>query len=216
MNLRNRVAPRSRNATPRADLDDYNATQKRMIEVTLSKKRFVDTGKIEKEISKWEFPMSFLDFETIAFAISRFDGVRAYQQIPFQFSCHVKSTEKSNLKHVEYLHQEMSRIPLVFEFVCLSWGASLKQLCVVFSLSIFLIRSSWFSALNPRTLLMLCYGRSELGPLWAKRRWTGTTCYGPIRFVDPFWFYWNFFDTTIWGDPKHAFYEILFYLEVRT
>lgn len=35
-------------------------------------------------------PRYYLDFETIAFAIPRWAGTRPYQQVPFQFSCHVE------------------------------------------------------------------------------------------------------------------------------
>ena len=34
-------------------------------------------------------PLSFLDFETYATASPLFDGLRPYQQVPFQFSCHI-------------------------------------------------------------------------------------------------------------------------------
>ena len=37
-----------------------------------------------------EYPLYFLDFETFQTAIPLYDGVRPYQQIPFQFSLHVQ------------------------------------------------------------------------------------------------------------------------------
>jgi hypothetical protein len=36
------------------------------------------------------WPRFYLDFETISFAVPRWPGTRPYQQIPFQFSCHVE------------------------------------------------------------------------------------------------------------------------------
>lgn len=36
------------------------------------------------------YPRFYLDFETISFAIPRWAGTRPYQQIPFQWSCHVE------------------------------------------------------------------------------------------------------------------------------
>lgn len=36
------------------------------------------------------YPRYYLDFETIAFAVPRWAGTRPYQQVPFQFSCHVE------------------------------------------------------------------------------------------------------------------------------
>ena len=36
------------------------------------------------------YPRYYLDFETIAFAVPRWAGTRPYQQVPFQFSCHIE------------------------------------------------------------------------------------------------------------------------------
>lgn len=81
-----------------------NPTQKRMVAHTNSKKRFVDKAGIQKEIANWEYPLSFLDFETIAYAIPRYKGTTPYQQLPFQFSCHIQKSASKRLDHVEYLH----------------------------------------------------------------------------------------------------------------
>lgn len=60
--------------------------------------------------SDLEYPLYFLDFETIFPAIPIHDESRPYQQIPFQFSLHVKENGEmaewqngANLKHYEYL-----------------------------------------------------------------------------------------------------------------
>ncbi len=90
------------------DVTDFNDTQRRMIECSTSGKRFVDKAGIHKEIKGWKYPLSFLDFETIAYAIPRYIGVKPYQQLPFQFSCHIQKTNKSKLDHSEYLHTEDS------------------------------------------------------------------------------------------------------------
>lgn len=36
------------------------------------------------------YPRYYLDFETIAFAVPHWAGTRPYQQVPFQFSCHIE------------------------------------------------------------------------------------------------------------------------------
>ncbi len=86
------------------DPQDFNATQARMIEFTVSKKRFIDSKAISKAIKGWTYPMSFLDFETIGYAIPRYNGQRPYQQLPFQFSCHIRIGFDAELQHCEYLH----------------------------------------------------------------------------------------------------------------
>lgn len=84
--------------------DEFNVTQRRMIEHTVSKKRFVDSPGIKKELKSWKYPLSFLDFETISFAIPRYKGQRPYEKQPFQFSCHIRKKPGTELIHREYLH----------------------------------------------------------------------------------------------------------------
>lgn len=87
-----------------------NALQKRMVAVSLSGERFMDVKKIARELREWQFPLISFDFETIMYAIPRYDGCRPYQQLPFQFSCHVLTAGPSGdgtdgaLSHFEYLH----------------------------------------------------------------------------------------------------------------
>ncbi len=63
--------------------------QKRMIEVSQTGKRFVDRRTIEELLQGWQYPLIFLDFEAIDYAIPKFNNTRPYQHIPFQFSCHI-------------------------------------------------------------------------------------------------------------------------------
>lgn len=48
------------------------------------------------------FPRYYLDFETIQFAIPIWPDTRPYQQLPFQWSCHVETTA-GQLEHFEFL-----------------------------------------------------------------------------------------------------------------
>jgi CRISPR/Cas system-associated exonuclease Cas4 (RecB family) len=92
-----------------ADLDPaaFKGVARRAIEVTKKKKPFIDSKAIGLEISKWNWPLYFFDFETIGPAIPRYEDTAPYNQIPFQFSCHVWKSETSDkLEHFEYLHQK--------------------------------------------------------------------------------------------------------------
>jgi predicted RecB family nuclease len=51
---------------------------------------------------KSEYPIHFLDFETIGPAIPKYGGTRPYQTVPFQWSNHVMH-ENGNLERQEYL-----------------------------------------------------------------------------------------------------------------
>lgn len=58
--------------------------------------RVTKTGQAEldeegrKFVRELPYPRFHLDFETIAFAVPRWQGTSPYQQVPFQFSCHVE------------------------------------------------------------------------------------------------------------------------------
>ena len=75
-----------------------------MIQCTVDGRRFVDSKAISKEMEDWIYPLSFLDFETIGYAIPKYNGQRPYQQLPFQFSCHIRQKQGGKLEHREYLH----------------------------------------------------------------------------------------------------------------
>ncbi len=74
----------------------------------------IDNEAIRHLLSKLEYPIHFFDFETLNPAIPRFEGLSAYQQFPFQYSCHILQSDGS-LTHHEYLHTYATdpRLPLV-------------------------------------------------------------------------------------------------------
>jgi predicted RecB family nuclease len=60
---------------------------------------------LEYELQEVEFPLHFLDFETLGLAIPRYVGTRPYQTIPFQWSDHVLHKD-GTIEHRGYLCQE--------------------------------------------------------------------------------------------------------------
>jgi hypothetical protein len=60
---------------------------------------------LKAELNDMEYPIHFLDFETIGPAIPRYAGTRPYQTIPFQWSDHILY-EDGQLDHREYLCNE--------------------------------------------------------------------------------------------------------------
>ena len=48
------------------------------------------------------FPRHYLDFETIGLTIPRWVGTRPFQQVPFQFSCHIEQVD-GQMVHREFL-----------------------------------------------------------------------------------------------------------------
>lgn len=67
----------------------------------------IDSEAIKKKISELEYPLYFFDFETTQRAIPRWEGIHPYQQIPFQWSCHIMQ-ENGEITHEEYLHDNES------------------------------------------------------------------------------------------------------------
>ncbi len=58
-----------------------------------------------------QWPLYFLDYESIMPAVPMFDNSRPYQQICFQFSLHVQRTPGGELEHYEYLHNDQNTDP---------------------------------------------------------------------------------------------------------
>ena len=86
--------------------------QQRYVDIVRSGKPVIDTDGIRAQLDKLEFPLHFLDFETMSPAIPRIDGMRPYQHFPFQFSCHILRTENGEVEHHKYLHRSKDTDPL--------------------------------------------------------------------------------------------------------
>lgn len=72
---------------------------------------FIDLDGIEAEMSKWEYPYHFIDFETTMAAIPFTKGRRPYESVAFQFSHHVLD-EYGTIEHVgEFLSTDASKFP---------------------------------------------------------------------------------------------------------
>ena len=54
-------------------------------------------------LGRVRYPIYYFDFETIAPAIPILHGMRPYQRIPVQFSCHIQRSPHGNLEHYEFL-----------------------------------------------------------------------------------------------------------------
>ncbi len=85
--------------------DDYKLNDRQRIQrdcVTRGEP-YVNREAIQGFLSTLEYPLYYLDFETIAPAIPLFDGVRPYQNVPFQFSLHIVKDEFSKPEHFSFL-----------------------------------------------------------------------------------------------------------------
>jgi len=65
--------------------------------------KHVDKQVIKNFLGNLEYPIYYLDFETINPAIPKFDGMKPYQRIPFQFSLHIQKEEGGECEHLSFL-----------------------------------------------------------------------------------------------------------------
>ncbi len=90
------------------------ANQRTYVDSVLDGRPVMDQGAIAACLAELEYPIHFFDFEAQNPAIPRSDGLKPYEQFPFQYSCHILQADGS-LEHREYLHTDSSdpRLPLV-------------------------------------------------------------------------------------------------------
>jgi hypothetical protein len=63
---------------------------------------------LSAELDKLEYPLRFVDFETINPCVPRFAGMRPYDQLPFQWSVHVQRQPGTAPEHQEFLATDAS------------------------------------------------------------------------------------------------------------
>lgn len=79
-----------------------NETHRRVYDATLTGRPYHDVAGARAAIADWKYPRTWLDFETIAFAVPRWVGTHPYQQVPFQFSAHIEFSD-GPIDHREFL-----------------------------------------------------------------------------------------------------------------
>lgn len=75
-----------------------NAIHQRVRKASLTGRPFLDPVAAER-IAEFGYPRFHLDFETIGFVVPRWAGTRPYQQVPFQWSCHVEQRNGTLSEH---------------------------------------------------------------------------------------------------------------------
>ncbi len=85
--------------------EDTELNDRQNIQVTAHKNNAVniDVKMIEAFLMDWEYPLHFLDFETIFPAIPILNASSPFQQIPFQYSLHTIEEIGSDINHKEFL-----------------------------------------------------------------------------------------------------------------
>ncbi|WP_298432906.1 DUF2779 domain-containing protein [Geobacter sp.] len=84
-------------------LDLLKGKQRQQAEAAAKKKVIVDRERLRKFLDQLWYPLCFLDFETFQSPVPPYDGLRPYQQVPFQYSLHYQKRQNGKLYHREFL-----------------------------------------------------------------------------------------------------------------
>jgi predicted RecB family nuclease len=92
--------------------------QKRAWESVRSGKPWFGKG-VKESLAQLEYPVHFMDFETLGLALPRFAGTRPYDQLPFQWSLHIQRKPGAAVEHYEFLaDNEADPRPLFLKSLC--------------------------------------------------------------------------------------------------
>ena len=100
------------------DLNNSKLNSNQILQVTseLNKTTYIDKDNITEFLKDFEYPLYYLDFETMTSAVPIYDNSKPYQQLVFQFSLHIQ-TEHGKLEHKEYLAEASPNIDPRINFV---------------------------------------------------------------------------------------------------
>jgi len=87
------------------DVPQEYLSTRQFIQVDAAKTQDVhyDHDAVKKFLDSLWYPLYFLDFETSMPAIPPYDGIKPYQQMPFQYSLHHMDQQWGELQHDEFL-----------------------------------------------------------------------------------------------------------------
>ncbi len=84
-------------------LDLLSDSQRQQVEATIKQENFINNEKIREFCDDLWYPLCYLDFETTNEPIPPYNGIRPYQQLPFQFSLHIQNHHRAEPEHFEFL-----------------------------------------------------------------------------------------------------------------
>ena len=88
-----------------------NSIQLRQYQSVKNNCPVIDKDEISLFLEKLKYPLYLLDFETFATAIPLFDGLKPYQNIPFQFSCHIIQSPDDEPENLYFLAEDDGNDP---------------------------------------------------------------------------------------------------------
>jgi len=151
-----------------ADIPDgYKLNEKQLIQVHSSRKNepFIDRPAIKKFLKKLEYPLYFLDFETLASALPIYDRTSPYEAVPFQFSLYRIKSKGAEPERSSYLAPgDVDPRPEVLRRLkeelgkggsIIAYYAAFELQCLRRSSMVYKDYQKWFSALEGRFVDLL-------------------------------------------------------------
>jgi hypothetical protein len=88
-----------------------NASQLIEVIAEVEKKTIVDKPNLKSFLASLEFPLHFMDFESMQPAVPLFDNSNPYQQVSTQYSMHQQKDKNSGYEHFEFLAETNGKDP---------------------------------------------------------------------------------------------------------
>ena len=82
---------------------DLNSKQRMQVNAAITGEPHIDIGAVRDFVASLQYPLYFLDFETLGPAIPLFDGASPYKHMPFQYSLHRRDEPGGELHHTAFL-----------------------------------------------------------------------------------------------------------------
>ena len=77
--------------------------QRIQIESIRTNRAHIEKEEIKAFLDRLEYPLYYLDFETVGSAVPVYDNTRPFEQIPFQFSLHIQKAPGAKTEHIGFL-----------------------------------------------------------------------------------------------------------------
>lgn len=89
--------------------ESFELTEKQLIQrqCAISESSHIELSKIKKSTQELRWPLYFLDFETIQFAVPLMDGTSPYEHLTFQYSLHIQKEPGAGLIHKDFLSESL-------------------------------------------------------------------------------------------------------------
>ena len=83
--------------------ENFSANQQKQIDAEVQEESYIHRDRIKEFLNDLAYPVHFLDFETMSFAVPQLEGSFPYEPIPFQYSMHKQHSKNALPEHVEFL-----------------------------------------------------------------------------------------------------------------